>query len=398
MLTPLYLSAYMGGSSPQALSGTLPYSLSHSSCHEFFDSHDPSRIVADFNGDGKDDFGPVREWSSSFPSGTTRTLLQQQGYGSGDYLLAVAYMNGATITTTSVTPMGPPGNTDSGSSPEKLVGDFNGDGLADFFLKHMYIATGSGFDRQDWPNQARGFVGDFNGDGLSDILVIDGTGPQYSAAVWLSNGSGFESPLYLLGPGTSKILQTTVGDFNGDGVSDFAYYAPSGSQNSIRFYDVGGAVASLFATDTHENNDSVASIEFTGDGRSEAIRNRSHDSSGTQTYGHAGLVRSGNAMSSVCSTSSAGLHIYGDRNGERRDHGFDLRAVGLVDRGSGEGAGAVGEAPQCQAPNSPLENGANASRIRPPNWPSPVGFALPPRRIDATFPRVSRPPLETQKH
>jgi RHS repeat-associated protein len=307
------LRIVLSNSSGQSLSGTSPFA----GCQVHSGSHDNLWAAADFNGDGKTDYGFVQEWSSSIPSGTVRTALAAQGYDSGDSFLIVAYMDGATILSSSVTPLGTPGNTASnlsGSNNRGIpLGDFNGDGRADFFLNNMYLSIGDGFDRVSWLNQAYGEVGDFNDDGLTDILLQATTNPPSARAV-LSTGSSFTTPVTLV----SGVAAASLGDLNGDGVTDFSsFVAVTNGTNTIFHYDVGGTAAALFSTDSHEDNAGVDLADINGDGRSEVIRHRSHrSSSGTRSYGHSIQVRSGNTMFSICGSSATSAGVSADENGD----------------------------------------------------------------------------------
>ena len=135
-------------------------------------------------------------------------------------------------------------------------GDFNGDGLTDFYLAdsksdgrafggesnqvdQVWLSRGNGtFEKLIFQGGDRIAVnnrvftsGDFNGDGLTDHYLADsradgrafGTTQQQPDQIWLSNGNGAFTKLSF--QGTDKIaLDNRVfaaGDYNGDGLSDF---------------------------------------------------------------------------------------------------------------------------------------------------------------------------------
>jgi len=127
-----------------------------------------------------------------------------------------------------------------------LVGDFNGDGLADIAnyqgSGRWWIATsnGSGFNGEvQWtfappsiPTAGNGatswFVGDFNGDGISDIASFYASTGIWKVAIGLPNGQGFNNEVqWSSGQGIGSLC-LLVGDFDGDGLADIANYQGSG--------------------------------------------------------------------------------------------------------------------------------------------------------------------------
>ena len=178
--------------------------------------------VADFNGDGKADYmwNPGNGWH-------------------------VALSNGSGFDTpqTWLTKYGGPGGVLTHNLGFQYVADFNGDGKADYMWNpgngwHVALSNGSGFDTpQTWLtnyggpgglrtyNQSYQLIGDFNGDGKADYMW------NYSGwHVALSNGNGFDTPqTWLLNSGGPNGCQTYnanyqyVADFNGDGKTDYMW-------------------------------------------------------------------------------------------------------------------------------------------------------------------------------
>lgn len=122
---------------------------------------------------------------------------------------------------------------------ESITGDFNGDGKTDIgFLEGtkatFYFSNGDGtftptiqYYRAGWnfgaPSPFKTIVGDFNGDGKTDYARLGNT----YAHMFISNGDGsFDDPIYYYPAGMDFQLpspwETVVGDFNGDGKADFA--------------------------------------------------------------------------------------------------------------------------------------------------------------------------------
>jgi hypothetical protein len=207
-----------------------------------------SVLMGDFNGDGKTDYMLI--------AGTIQYVFTSNGDG--------------TFTGKQNTPV--MGSSNFGSPPSTLysvvVGDFNGDGLSDYMLvggtsQYVFLSNGDGtftgrlsspaFGPTNFgsppvvgwtppptcggfggctpnPNIAYSTVaGDFNGDGKTDYMLINGTS-QY---VFLSNGDGtFTGQLNSQAFGSAnfgsppeKSYSVVVGDFNGDGLTDYMLVA-----------------------------------------------------------------------------------------------------------------------------------------------------------------------------
>src|ERR1039458_7346881 len=154
----------------------------------------------------------LRAWYSGGPSYT--------GSASPATALAVAARPSSTLL-----PAAP--YVANGAGTWVAVGDFNGDGKADFVVANsgvsVWLGNGDGTFRAP-VNSAGGAspialaTGDFNGDGLPDVAAVYVNG---GVAILLGNGDGtFQAAVnYAAGSGPAAVA---VADFNGDGAADLA--------------------------------------------------------------------------------------------------------------------------------------------------------------------------------
>ncbi len=214
-------------------------------------------LVGDFNGDGKVDVAQVNATWGSIP------VCYSTGTGWNCYNQAANYLGG-----------GGAGNSGSGvySGANFLVGDFNGDGKADIAQVNntwpsipVCYSTGTGWNCY---NQAANYlggggagnsgsgiygganflVGDFNGDGKADFAQVNNTWP--SIPVCYSTGTGWNCYNQSAGAGTGnsgsgiyKGAQFLVGDSNGDGKTDVLEI--SNTFSSIPVVSATGAIPDL---------------------------------------------------------------------------------------------------------------------------------------------------------
>ena len=221
-------------------------------------------VVGDFNGDGVPDLAVANQGNN-----TVSILL---GSGTG------------TFTQAANSPIS------AGYSPVSIaVGDFNGDGVLDLAVagqgsSNLVILLGNGngtftassSSPSTGGSNARSIVvGDFNGDGIADLAVDSWFGSAVN-----SNGNGVIQ--ILLGSGNGNFTAATssaivegsypnyivAGDFNGDGVSDLALL---GGQ-------YGSSTASVLLTAKKAAVATVTGISVAGLGPHQAVASYPGDS------------------------------------------------------------------------------------------------------------------------
>ena len=158
-----------------------------------------------------------------------------------------------------------------------LVGDFNADKRTDMVLiggsswgsVPVALSGGDGtFNLTNLPNQpfasyaatsgARPLVGDFNGDGMADIALIGP--PQWGfVPVASSNGDGTFTVTTVSSPLTAwsnnnYSPQALIGDFDGDGKDDIALLGPATWAWIPVAYSDGGGNFSFFTAPTPQPN------------------------------------------------------------------------------------------------------------------------------------------------
>jgi CSLREA domain-containing protein len=239
-----------------------------------------SVAIGDFNGDGIQDFATANEFSNN--------VSIRLGNGSGGFAPPIA-------------PATP--EVAVGSSPSSVaIGDFNGDGMQDFataneFSHNVSIRLGNGSGgfappiAPATPEVTVGTfpisvaIGDFNGDGIQDFAVANEGSSNVS--IRFGNGSGgFAPPIAPATPEVTvgaNLFSVAIGDFNGDGIQDFAAVNNNTSNVSIRLGDGAGGFTSPIAPATPEvavgsSPVSVAIGDFNGDGIQD-FATASHNSS-----------------------------------------------------------------------------------------------------------------------
>ena len=214
-----------------------------------------SIVVADFNGDGIQDFAVANE------GGDTISIVR--GVGNGSFEPQVTYATGD----------GP---------AEIALGDFNHDGYLDVAVVNsgenasgqlansvsILLGNGDGTFQThlDYPTGQMPVsvaVGDFNGDGNLDLAVVD----QYDDAVSILLGKGdgtFQSQIeYGV---SSQPMQVVVSDLNRDGILDLVTANFAAHTVSVLLGNGDGTFQAASDYTASQEPSSLVAADFNGDG------------------------------------------------------------------------------------------------------------------------------------
>jgi len=184
-------------------------------------------------------------------------------------------------------------------------GDFNGDGFTDmavavnkvdangnkvklggleiFSKLEVYYSDGSGYNfsstlLDDLDNYFTMLPGDFNGDGHMDLftIILDQypyTNKYFTTGIYFGTSTGFGFTNLNRTYSYNENPKFHVGDFNGDGKSDWVEMYESGSESLvIRTYTSSSSSEKVAESDTYSSSVKKRIIEdFDGDGKSDIL-------------------------------------------------------------------------------------------------------------------------------
>ena len=166
------------------------------------------------------------------------------------------------------------------AATSRATSDFNGDGMSDLLWRHDSGAVGI-WDMNDTHAIQTTVVattatidwkiagtGDFNGDGMSDILWRDGSG---TVAIWDMNDTHAVQTTVVATPTTIDWKIAGTGDFNGDGMSDILWRNDSGAVAIWDMNDTHAIQTAVVATPTTIDWKIAGTSDFNGDGMSDIL-------------------------------------------------------------------------------------------------------------------------------
>jgi hypothetical protein len=287
----------------------------------------PPQNVVDFNGDGRTDFGVVRNVGGG-PSGQVRWFYYENNtanptrafdWGIATDLFTPVDFDGDNLTDIAVWRPGSASSVGPGlaqffilqsqtstvrivsfgqtNDDPTVVGDYDGDGKAD---PAVYRAGASAGQQSTWyylgslnnPSNNVTYVpwglngdfpapGDYDGDGRSDFVVQRNNGGGQARFWMLQTTAGFESVVF--GTPTDPIVP---GDYDADGKTDIAVVRGiSGAWNwFVRPSSTGTISAAPFAVFGSSTTDFPTQGDYDGDGKTDAAVWRPSASAGASAF------------------------------------------------------------------------------------------------------------------
>ena len=256
--------------------------------------------VADVNGDGRSDL-VKHHLSTRNNTRTHKYTLQIASFNNVNGDDKIEFVEYANVTLT---------NLPGASHETYALIDFNGDGMADFFIDYkkpgkkrefkVFLSTGNAFSQTAAATHTFDFNlylddllyhADLNGDGLADVLFRDiGSNGITKVTPLLSTGTGWVTAGSIsYNGGGAQDQFPLAADVNGDGRSDFVVFHKTINKIQLKvYYSRGDHLASspTIPTTTYDwdENNIFVPIDLNGDGLTEFIYMDKTGSSSSETY------------------------------------------------------------------------------------------------------------------
>lgn len=303
------LAVYLGGGDGSFFAVMSDQTATHS---DYCSWPDPDLLTGDFTGDGRADIAVLNPGQGGIASyvsngnGTFSAVFSGQGASHTDWC--------------------------SWSTPDSIVGDFDGNGRADIAVVNpgqggiaSYLSNGNGtftavFSDQsathsDWCSWfgAQLVAGDFDGNGRADLAVFNPN--QGGIASYLSNGNGTFSAIFSAQAANHTDWcswsnpQIVTGDFDGNGKTDIAVVNPNQGGIATYFSNGNGLFTAAFSAQPGTDwvswpNPQLLAGDFNGDGRTDLCA-MSPNQGGVAIY----LSNGSGGYSPVFTGTSAGLPV-----------------------------------------------------------------------------------------
>jgi hypothetical protein len=289
------------------------YSLGMNAIQPFSD------VVADFNGDGKQDIA-VANYSSN-------NVSVLRGNGDGTFQPAVTY------------PVG--------KGPVAIAaGDFNGDGRQDLAVANqndnsvsILLANASGgFNpavpvNNVGPNPQGIAVGDFTGDGKPDLAVA--VGGNNTVQLLINNGTGGFTLGKSIGTGGKGPRAIAAADFNGDGKLDVAVLDTGSYTVDLLTGDGAGNFTHWQELTTGNSPFGLAVADFDGDGTPDVAVTNNADNTVIYYLNKAGIFTNQTVFAGTAPRGIVAADVNGDGRPDLVTANTDGTITTLLNTGSG---------------------------------------------------------------